>query len=59
MTHEKKYGPTPSGGAWSEIYYMNDKGDPADADAATRCIIRECREDGTLINEIYGTCSSR
>lgn len=52
-------GPTPNGGAYSEIYYFNDSGDSVDEKAATKCVIRECTEDGDLIQETWGTCSPK
>ncbi len=45
---------TPSGGAYSEIYYFDKDGKPADKSQAVRCVIRECAENGDLINEIWG-----
>lgn len=45
---------TPSGGDYSEIYYMDEDGNPTDEDEAVTCIIRECKSDGTLLNEIHG-----
>ena len=54
MTHERIDEKTPSGGDYSEIYYFDDAGNPTDSEKATNCIIRECLEDGTLINEIHG-----
>ena len=50
--------PTPSGGAYSEIHYFNDAGESVDESVATKCVIRECTADGTLINEIWGTCEN-
>jgi len=49
--------PTPNGGDYSEIYYFDDNGNPVVAEKATKCIIRECLKDGTLINEIHGSCN--
>lgn len=46
---------TPSGGAYSEIYFFDDSGNSADEEEATRCVIRECAANGDLINEIWGT----
>ena len=51
--------PTPSGGAYSEIYFFNDAGEPVDEAVATRCVIRECAQDGALLNEIWGTCNEK
>lgn len=48
-----------SGGAYSEIYYFDKDGKPADKSQAVRCVIRECAENGDLINEIWGALSSR
>lgn len=45
---------TPNGGDYSEIYYMDKYGNPTDEDEAVTCIIRECKSDGTLLNEIHG-----
>lgn len=47
--------PTPSGGDYSEIYYFDSDGNPADEKEASRCVIRECKKNGDLINEIWGT----
>lgn len=58
MTHEKIVGETPSGGDYSEIYYLDNDGNAVEAEIATRCMIRECKVDGTLLNEIYGVCNS-
>lgn len=46
---------TPSGGDYSEIYYMDKDGNSTDEEDAVSCIIRECKSDGTLLNEIFGT----
>lgn len=45
---------TPNGGDYSEIYYMDKYGNPTDEDEAVTCIIRECKSDGALLNEIHG-----
>ena len=47
-------GKTPNGGDYSEIYYFDDNNNPTDKNTATYCLIRECRNDGTIINVIYG-----
>ena len=43
--------PTPAGGDYSEIYYLNDDNDVVDSSEAKKCVIRECKADGTLIME--------
>lgn len=49
-------GPTPSGGDYSEIFYFDEAGNSVDESQAVRCIIRECKNNGTVINEIRGRC---
>lgn len=48
--------PTPNGGAYSEIYYFDDKGEAVDESVASKCVIRECSKDGTLLCETWGVC---
>ena len=48
---------TPNGGDYSEIIYMNDNWDVVDEDVATKCVIRECAADGSLICETFGVIS--
>ena len=57
MTYKRIDEKTPSGGDYSEIYYFDDFGQPVDEDKASKCVIRECKADGTLLNEIFGTCN--
>jgi hypothetical protein len=47
---------TPNGGDYSEIFYFDKDGKPAEKSKAVKCIIRECKANGELINEIFGTC---
>ncbi|WP_299052522.1 hypothetical protein [uncultured Eubacterium sp.] len=54
-SYEKIEEKTPNGGDYSEIYYMDKGGNPTDKEDAVTCIIRECKSDGTLLNEIHGT----
>lgn len=54
-TYRRDNEETPSGGTYSEIYYFDDDGNPADEEEATRCVIRECAKGGNLLNEIWGT----
>ncbi|MBR5124795.1 MAG: hypothetical protein IKU90_06655 [Clostridia bacterium] len=49
--------PTPNGGTYSEIHFFNDVGEQVDETKATRCVIRECMSDGTLIQEYWGICN--
>lgn len=53
-TYERVDEPTPNGGDYSEIYYYDDAGNPVDGEKATRCFLRECKKDGTLVWEIHG-----
>ena len=55
-TYKRCNGPTPSGGAYSDIYYFNDNGESADEAVATKCVIRECAADGSLLCETWGIC---
>jgi len=57
MTHKRIDGPTPNGGDYSEIFYFDNDGNAVDADHATRCVIRECKKDGTLVYETHGNCA--
>lgn len=48
---------TPNGGDYSEIYYFDDSNRPVDESKATKCIIRECKANGEIVNEIIGSCN--
>lgn len=50
---KREAGPTPNGGDYSEVYYMDDDGNIVPEENATRGIIRECKNDGTLISETF------
>ena len=52
---DKSEGVTPSGGAYSEIYYFDDDGNSVSKESASKCVIRECASDGNLIQETFGT----
>ena len=43
----------PIGGDYSDIFYLNDKNDPADETVATHFIIRECKNNGELVSETF------
>lgn len=47
--------PTPSGGAYSEMWFFDDNGNVVDEKEATRCVIRECAANGDTISETWGT----
>ena len=51
LVFEVIQGKTPLGGDYSEIYYFTDDMMPCEKEQATRSILRECKEDGTLVNE--------
>jgi len=53
MTSNRKGGPTPGGGDYSEIFYFDNYGKEAGKDLATKAVIRECLEDGTLVCETF------
>lgn len=57
MKYEKHSGTTPKGGAYSEIYYLDNDNNNVDSKKATKLVIRECREDGSLIAETYALYS--
>lgn len=46
---------TPCGGAYSEIYFFDENNNIVDEKEAVRCVIRECAENGDLLNETWGT----
>lgn len=56
MSYRKVVGNTPAGGDYSEIYYFDSEGNKTDEKNASKCIIRECKFDGTLLKETYGHC---
>ncbi len=58
MTHIRVNEKTPNGGDYSEIFFMNDAGEVVDESNATKCAIRECKLDGTLLNETFGVCNA-
>ena len=54
-TTERSYEPTPAGGDYSEIIYFNDDMEEVDSSIATKCVIRECSSDGTILMETWGS----
>lgn len=57
MKYQRIEGKTPSGGDYSEVYYFDDNNNSIDEKQATKCVIRECKKDGELVNEIWGRCN--
>lgn len=57
MKYERIDETTPNGGDYSEIYYCDADNNLVDAKYATQFHLRECKNDGTLINEIHGLCN--
>jgi hypothetical protein len=55
MTTERIDEPTPKGGDYSEIFYLNNSGEIIDKERATCAVIRECKANGTLIAETFMT----
>ena len=53
MKKRKVNEPTPAGGDYSEMIYLDDKGENVDEKFASRGIIRECKADGTVIQETF------
>ena len=53
ITHERYNRPTPNGGDYSEIFYMDDDGNYVDKKVATKAVIYECKNDGTAINRTF------
>ncbi len=56
MKSEKIIEKTPNGGDYSEIFYFDKDGNPTNKENAARCIIRECKNNGELVGEIFGEC---
>ena len=53
-THKRTNEKTPRGGDYSEIYYLDKDGNIVDETTATKCVIRECKQNGELICETWG-----
>lgn len=50
-TYERIDERTPNGGDYSEVFYLDEDGNPADKEIAVTAIVRECMKDGSLIME--------
>jgi hypothetical protein len=53
MSTERIEGPTPAGGEWMEVSYLNDAGEPANKIVATQAEIVEFDAGGEEINRLY------
>lgn len=53
MKTERIDEPTPNGGDYSEIYYMDDDGNVVEKENAKKAVIRECKKSGELISETW------
>lgn len=51
ITKESFRGLTPEGGDYSEIFYFDDDGNATDKSEASKIMIRELLDDGTVVNE--------
>ena len=54
MTSERRDGPTPAGGAYSEAVYMDDHGELCEKEVATQVWITEYDADGKWLGETVG-----
>lgn len=54
---ERIYEPTPMGGDYSEIAYFDNDMRSVEPAMATKCVIRECLADGTVVAETWGSCA--
>jgi hypothetical protein len=54
MNYKKVIHNTPAGGVYSEIYYFDLDWNNVDEENASKCIIRECKSDGTLVQGTFG-----
>lgn len=53
ITHERFNKPTPNGGDYSEIFYMDEDGNYVDKRVAVKAVIYECKNDGTAIRRTF------
>ena len=51
ISREVVMGTTPGGGDYSEAFYFNDSWQATDKEVATKVMIRELLNDGTLVRE--------
>ena len=53
---KREYGPTPHGGDYSEIVYLDEEGNPTDEDNAVEGAIYEYKADGTYVFDAHFLC---
>jgi hypothetical protein len=53
MTYKRVDGKTPAGGDYAEIHYIDRFGNPTEEGNAVKCIVREHKDDGRLLNETF------
>lgn len=53
ITHERYNKPTPNGGDYSEIFYMDADGNYVDKNVAVKAVVYECKNDGTAIKRTF------
>jgi hypothetical protein len=55
QTSKRMEGPTPAGGEYGVVYFLNDAGEPADEAVATRFEFIEYDTNGDHVERSYGT----
>ena len=55
--YERKDGPTPRGGDYSEAFYFDENGRPCPKEEASYVDIHEYTNDGRLIGTVHGICA--
>lgn len=51
---ERVAGKTPHGGDYTIAVFLDDEGNEVDKEVATRAVISECKDDGTVVFEEFG-----
>lgn len=59
MKIEKRIGKTPNGGDYSEMCIFDDEiPEMIDRIKYYRCMIRECKNNGEIVSELYSCCKA-
>jgi len=53
ITSERRDRPIQNGGDYSDIFYYDDDGNSVDKSVATKAVVKEYKNDGTVTNEIF------